>query len=60
MTFPDVSYFGVEDPAMALPEMQHASDSKHCRRCGAAYVYDAIYLGHLGRLPLPGLRTATA
>ncbi|HEY2769794.1 MAG TPA: Mur ligase family protein [Solirubrobacteraceae bacterium] len=43
-----VSYFGVEDPAMALPEMQHASDSKHCRRCGTAYVYDAVYLGHLG------------
>jgi UDP-N-acetylmuramyl tripeptide synthase len=44
-----VSYFGVEDPAMAMDEMQHASDSKHCRRCGAAYVYEAIYLGHLGR-----------
>jgi lipid II isoglutaminyl synthase (glutamine-hydrolysing) len=43
-----VTYFGVEDPAMALAEMQHASDSKHCRRCGAAYVYDAVYLGHLG------------
>jgi UDP-N-acetylmuramyl tripeptide synthase len=28
--------------------MQHASDSKHCRRCGTAYVYDVIYLGHLG------------
>jgi UDP-N-acetylmuramyl tripeptide synthase len=28
--------------------MQHASDSKHCRRCGAPYVYDAVYLGHLG------------
>ena len=33
--------------------MQHASDSKHCRRCGAAYVYDAIYLGHLGRYHCP-------
>jgi lipid II isoglutaminyl synthase (glutamine-hydrolysing) len=43
-----VTYFGVEDPAMAVAEMQHASDSKHCRRCGAAYVYDAVYLGHLG------------
>ncbi len=43
-----VTYFGVEDPSMALAEMQHASDSKHCRRCGAAYVYDAVYLGHLG------------
>ena len=38
---------------MAMPEMQHASDSKHCRRCGAAYVYDAIYLGHLGRYHCP-------
>jgi UDP-N-acetylmuramyl tripeptide synthase len=45
---PGVRYFGVEDPAMATAEMQHASDSKHCRRCGAAYEYDAIYLGHLG------------
>jgi lipid II isoglutaminyl synthase (glutamine-hydrolysing) len=43
-----VSYFGIEDPSVALPEMQHASDSKHCRRCGTAYVYDAVYLGHLG------------
>jgi UDP-N-acetylmuramyl tripeptide synthase len=33
--------------------MQHASDSKHCRRCGAAYVYDAIYLGHLGTYRCP-------
>lgn len=44
----DTTYFGVEDPAVALPEMQHASDSKHCRRCGAAYGYQTIYLGHLG------------
>jgi UDP-N-acetylmuramyl tripeptide synthase len=49
----DVTYFGVEDPAMAMPQMQHASDSKHCRRCGAAYVYEAIYLGHLGRYRCP-------
>ena len=33
--------------------MQHASDSKHCRRCGTAYVYDAVYLGHLGRYHCP-------
>jgi UDP-N-acetylmuramyl tripeptide synthase len=49
----EVTYFGVEDPSMALAEMQHASDSKHCRRCGAAYVYDAVYLGHLGRYRCP-------
>jgi UDP-N-acetylmuramyl tripeptide synthase len=49
----DPIYFGVEDPAVAMPEMQHASDSKHCRRCGAAYRYEAIYLGHLGRYRCP-------
>ncbi len=45
----DAIYFGIEDDSVALKVMQHAADSKHCRRCGAPYVYDAIYLGHLGR-----------
>jgi lipid II isoglutaminyl synthase (glutamine-hydrolysing) len=49
----DAVFFGVEDDAMAMPEMQHASDSKHCRRCGHAYEYDAVYLGHLGRYHCP-------
>jgi UDP-N-acetylmuramyl tripeptide synthase len=48
-----VSYFGIEDESVAIAQMQHASDSKHCRRCGAAYAYDAIYLGHLGRYHCP-------
>lgn len=48
-----VSYYGVEDASMATLQMQHASDSKHCRRCGAAYRYEAIYLGHLGRYSCP-------
>jgi lipid II isoglutaminyl synthase (glutamine-hydrolysing) len=51
---PRATYFGVEDPSVALPEMQHASDSKHCRRCGTAYSYEAIYLGHLGVYRCPG------
>ncbi len=45
----DATHFGVEDDGMALPAMQHAADAKHCRRCGAPYRYDAVYLGHLGR-----------
>ena len=49
----DTMYFGVQDDAMAMASMQHAADSKHCRRCGAPYVYDAIYLGHLGRYHCP-------
>jgi UDP-N-acetylmuramyl tripeptide synthase len=46
-------YYGVEDDALALPELQHASDSKHCRRCGHAYVYEAAYLAHLGHYACP-------
>ncbi|MEA2319849.1 MAG: hypothetical protein QOD44_4038 [Solirubrobacteraceae bacterium] len=46
---PSVSFFGVEDDGIAMAEMQHAADAKHCRRCGAPYRYEAIYLGHLGR-----------
>ena len=45
--------FGVEDAALALPQLQHASDSKHCRRCGHAYVYESVYLAHLGRYTCP-------
>jgi UDP-N-acetylmuramyl tripeptide synthase len=48
-----VTYFGVEDDSLALPELQHAADSKHCRRCGHSYEYAAIYMGHLGRYRCP-------
>jgi lipid II isoglutaminyl synthase (glutamine-hydrolysing) len=43
-----VLYFGVDDDSLALAGMAHAADAKHCRRCGAPYVFDAVYLGHLG------------
>jgi lipid II isoglutaminyl synthase (glutamine-hydrolysing) len=46
---PGVSYFGVEDDALAMRKLQHAADSKHCRRCGAPYAFQVVYYGHLGR-----------
>ena len=46
-------YYGVSDDSQALPGLQHAADSKHCRNCGTPYVYDAVYLGHLGRYHCP-------
>lgn len=52
-TVPGATYFGVDDPSLALPELQHASDSKHCRRCGHAYTYEAVYLAHLGHYHCP-------
>jgi lipid II isoglutaminyl synthase (glutamine-hydrolysing) len=48
-----VLYFGVEDDSLALSGMAHAADAKHCRRCGAPYVFEAIYLGHLGHYHCP-------
>ncbi len=49
-----VVYFGVDDASLALPGMAHAADAKHCRNCGAPYVFDAVYLGHLGHYHCPG------
>ncbi len=48
-----VLYFGVDDDSLALPHMGHAADAKHCRNCGAPYVFEAVYLGHLGRYRCP-------
>src|SRR5215831_14811686 len=40
--------FGVDDPRLARPALQHAADSKYCLRCGTPYDYAAAYVGHLG------------
>ncbi len=48
-----VVYFGVDDDSLALPHMAHAADAKHCRNCGAPYLFDAVYLGHLGHYRCP-------
>ena len=50
---PDVTYFGIEDPSQALPELQHAHDAKHCRRCGHPYAYARAFVGHLGHYSCP-------
>ncbi len=50
---PGVTYFGVEDPSQALPELQHAHDAKHCRRCGHPYAYERAFVGHLGHYTCP-------
>jgi len=46
---PDAIFFGIEDPAMGRASgLAHAADSKQCRRCGGAYTYELVYIGHLG------------
>ncbi|HEY2333905.1 MAG TPA: MurT ligase domain-containing protein [Solirubrobacterales bacterium] len=49
-----IAYFGIEDPSQALPELQHAFDAKHCRRCGRPYAYERAFVGHLGHYSCPG------
>jgi UDP-N-acetylmuramyl tripeptide synthase len=51
--YPGALYFGVQDDSLALPGLAHAADAKHCRRCGAPYVFESIYLGHLGHYHCP-------
>ena len=48
-----VTYFGIEDASQALPELQHAFDAKHCRRCGHPYAYERAFVGHLGHYSCP-------
>jgi lipid II isoglutaminyl synthase (glutamine-hydrolysing) len=48
-----VTYFGIEDVSQALPELQHAFDAKHCRRCGHPYAYERAFVGHLGHYSCP-------
>jgi lipid II isoglutaminyl synthase (glutamine-hydrolysing) len=45
--------FGLDDPRMARPALQHAADSKYCVHCGTPYVYAAAYVGHLGDYRCP-------
>jgi len=45
--------FGLDDPRVARPALQHAADSKYCLRCGTPYVYAAAYVGHLGDYRCP-------
>jgi lipid II isoglutaminyl synthase (glutamine-hydrolysing) len=49
----DTLYFGIEDHSQALPELQHAFDAKHCRRCGHPYAYEVAFVGHLGHYSCP-------
>ena len=50
---PEVVYYGVQDDSLALDGMAHAADAKHCRRCGAPYAFEVVYLGHLGHYRCP-------
>jgi UDP-N-acetylmuramyl tripeptide synthase len=46
-------HYGLDDPSVARPALQHAADSKYCIRCGTPYDYAAAYVGHLGAYRCP-------
>jgi UDP-N-acetylmuramyl tripeptide synthase len=50
---PGAVVFGVDDPRLARPSLQHAADSKYCVVCGTPYEYAAAYVGHLGDYRCP-------
>ncbi len=39
--------FGLEDRSVALDGVEHAADARFCL-CGAAFAYEAVYMGHVG------------
>jgi len=46
-------HYGLDDPTVARPSLQHAADSKYCVVCGEPLVYAAVYVGHLGDYRCP-------
>ncbi|MCL4397561.1 MurT ligase domain-containing protein [Patescibacteria group bacterium] len=54
----EVRYFGLGDKKYYLPEMQHATDSIYCPKCGSRLEFAGTYLSHLGEWQCPkcGLR----
>lgn len=45
----NVKYFGLEDPDLFLPKMQHATDSIYCPKCGNRLTFGGVYFSHLGK-----------
>jgi UDP-N-acetylmuramyl tripeptide synthase len=45
--------YGLDDASVALDALEDASDSRWCVRCGHAYRYETVYLGHLGDYRCP-------
>jgi UDP-N-acetylmuramyl tripeptide synthase len=52
--------YGIDDPSVALAAAPHASDTRFCVRCGHAYDYRAVYVGHLSDYACPSCGNARA
>jgi len=40
--------FGIDDASLTVGEVEHASDARWCRTCGAELAYSTVFYGHLG------------
>jgi UDP-N-acetylmuramyl tripeptide synthase len=57
---PSLVHYGIDDPSVALAAAPHASDTRFCVRCGHAYDYRAVYVGHLSDYGCPHCGNARA
>lgn len=48
-----VRYFGIDNPKLYLPRMQHATDTIYCPECGSRLSFDGVYFSHLGSWTCP-------
>ncbi|HEX6512065.1 MAG TPA: Mur ligase family protein, partial [Chloroflexota bacterium] len=48
-----VCWFGLDSVEQQRPDIQHASDSIYCPRCGALLTFTGVYYGHLGHYRCP-------
>jgi lipid II isoglutaminyl synthase (glutamine-hydrolysing) len=44
-----VSYFGLEDATLYLGELEHATDTIYCPKCGQRLTFAGVYFSHLGK-----------
>jgi lipid II isoglutaminyl synthase (glutamine-hydrolysing) len=45
----DVIYYGLEEPKLYLPRIQHATDTIYCPKCGHRLTFAGVYFSHLGK-----------
>ncbi len=48
-----ISFYGIEYEGYGTMTLEHASDSTHCRACGALLDYSVVYFGHMGKYVCP-------
>ncbi len=53
-----ISFYGIEYEGYGTMTLEHASDSTHCRVCGALLDYKVVYFGHMGKYVCPNCGAA--